>query len=428
MHRQKRQTGVEPQNKRKTEKVHSRDSLTVANGESPKKVPLSSRAKLLIINDMKKSIKSSTTGVNSMASAHQVEAKTQFTKYHTKGGQGTGFEDACAAYDRRCGKTVDMCGRDNSFNGPDRIVDGVKIQSKCYQNASGSFSSAFDKTTGQYRYSGMKLEVPSDQYAEVVVKMREAIIQGKVPGVTDPNQASQIVVKGHYTYAQARNITKAGNIDSIKFDIQIQATACAFACGISAGIAFFIELQKGASVGDALKEAAKTGGKTAGVTMLGGVVAQQFLRTGLGRNCAATATKVIKPVVKSAMKTQVGKSILAKTASVVAGKQISGAAAANVLTKAARTNAIVSSVMFAVTTIPDVVNTCRGKMTVGECVENTACNASGIGGGIAGASAGAAFGTIICPGVGTALGGLLGGIAGGMGASTAVRKIFSVFK
>lgn len=377
---------------------------------------------------MERDSKKSTTGVNAMASSQQIESKMQYAKYGGKGGVGIGFEDACAANDRLRGKNVDMCGRDNSLNGPDRIVDGVKVQSKCYQDAKESFKSAFDKIAGEFRYSGMKLEVPADQYSEVVERMREAITNGKVPGVTDPNQASQIVVKGKYTYAQARNMIKAGNLDSIKFDIQIQATACAFACGISAGISFFIELQKGAAIGDALIEASKSGGKSAAATMLGGVAAQQFLRTGVGRGCAAAATKAIKPVVQSAMKTEVGKTVLSKTASVLIGKQVTGAAATNVLTKAARTNAVVSGVMFAVTTIPDVVNTCRGKMAIGECVENTACNASSVGGGWAGASAGAAIGTAICPGVGTAIGGIVGGIAGGMGASVATRKIFSFFK
>lgn len=63
----------------------------------------------------------------------------------------------------------------------------------------------------------------------------------------------------------------------------------------------------------------------------------------------------MKPVVESAMKTQVGRAVLTKTASVVAGKQVAGQAAVNVLTKAARTNVVTSAAMFAATTIPDTV-------------------------------------------------------------------------
>lgn len=377
---------------------------------------------------MENDVKSSVNGVASQASTHQIEQKTQFTKYHTRGGHGIAAEDANAMHDRWCGRKVDMCGRDNSYNGPDRIVDGVKIQTKYCQSSQSSFSHAFDSQTGQYRYSGMKLEVPSDQYAEVVEKMREAISQGKVPGVTDPNQATSIVKRGHYTYAEAKNIAKAGNLDSLKFDMQTQAAACAFALGISAGIAFIIEIHNGASIQEALNSAAITGGKAGGIAMLGGVASQQFLRTTVGRNCTALATKAFKPAVKSAMRTQVGKTVVTKTASVIAGKQLAGAAAVNVVTKALRTNAVVSGIMFTASTVPDVVKVCRGKMKVGEALENAACNASGVGGGFAGATTGASVGTLICPGPGTVVGGIVGGIIGGISASTGMKKVISWFK
>ena len=105
-----------------------------------------------------------------------------------------------------------------------------------------------------------------------------------------------------------------------------------------------------------------------------------------------------------------------------------GTVAANVVTKALRTNAVVSSVVFVGTTIPDAVKLCRGKISGQEFAENTTSNAAGVGGGWAGASAGAALGSVICPGIGTAIGGIIGGIGGGIGASLGVRKVFSWFK
>jgi hypothetical protein len=39
-------------------------------------------------------------------------------------------------------------------------------------------------------------------------------------GVSDPNEAKNIVVKGTYSYKFVKNITKAGNIDSLVFDFQ----------------------------------------------------------------------------------------------------------------------------------------------------------------------------------------------------------------
>ena len=67
----------------------------------------------------------------------------------------------------------------------------MEIQTKYYSSPESSVNAAFEN--GQYRYPGMKLEVPKDQYDKAVQIMRERISSGKVPGVTDPNMAEQIV-------------------------------------------------------------------------------------------------------------------------------------------------------------------------------------------------------------------------------------------
>ena len=368
---------------------------------------------------------SSVKGVASVANT-QCTNDQQWTKYHSKQGHGYAAEDANALWDRMHGKTVDKVGLDNSLNGPDRISNGVMIQTKYHADASKSVVSAFEN--GKYRYGSMKLEVPRDQYDDAVRLMRNRIANGEVPGVTDPNMAEQMVIKGHYTYDEAVRIAKAGNLDSIKFDIQTQAVACAFACGLSFSVTYCTAKAKGMSHTEALKVASIQAAKSGGATMISGVAAQQLLRTQVGRNFAAAATKAVRPVVRAAMNTEVGKQMVTKTASVIAGKQVAGAAAANVVTKALRTNAVVSSVVFVGTTIPDAVKLCRGKISGQEFAENTTSNAAGVGGGWAGASAGAALGSVICPGIGTAIGGIIGGIGGGIGASLGVRKVFSWFK
>ena len=151
----------------------------------------------------------------------------------------------------------------------------------------------------------------------------------------------------------------------------------------------------------------------------------QFLRTQAGRNFAAFTSNAVKPMVKAAARTQLGKSAISKTASVIAGRSVAGSAATNVITRALRTNAVVSTVAFTVTSVPDVVKLCRGKISGRQFAENTTSNAAGIGGGWAGTSAGAAMGSLLCPGIGTIVGGIVGGIAGGVGASLGIKKIFS---
>ena len=380
----------------------------------------------LILMLMAKEIRnSSVNGVASVAST-QCTNYQQWTKYHSKQGHGFAAEDANAMWDRWHGKSVNKVGLDNTLNGADRISDGVQIQTKYCADAGKSVGAAFEN--GTYRYGGMKIEVPSDQYEDAVRIMRGRISNGEVPGVTDPNMADQIVIKGHYTYDEAVRIAKAGNLDSIKFDIQTQAVACAFACGLSFAVTYCSAKSHGVSHTEALKIASKQAAKSGATTMVTGVAAQQLLRTEVGRNFAAVATKAIKPAVQAAMKSELGKQVVAKTATAIAGKQVAGAAAANVVTKALRTNAVVSTVVFVGTTIPDAVNLCRGKISGAEFAENTTTNAAGVGGGWAGASAGAAVGSMICPGVGTVIGGIVGGIGGGMGASLGVKKVIGWFK
>ncbi len=377
---------------------------------------------------MKDKVRCATSGISSVVSTNQIETKTQWRKYHTKGGHGIVGEDANAMYDREHGRTVDQCGRNNYLNGPDRIVNGQPIQTKYCKTASRTFSSGFDKNTGLFRYTGQKYEVPSDQYMEVVRLMRQAIKDGRIPGVKDPNQATAIVVKGHYTYAQVKDMAKGGNLESLKFDMRIQATACAFSLGISSGIAFINAKCNGESTEDALKKAASCGINSAGLTMLSGVMTQQFLRTSAGRSCAKVATKAVKPIIRTAMKTELGKSVITKTASAFAGKSVTGAAATNVLTKTVRTNIVVSSAMTVATLIPDVVKLYRGKISEAAFCENTVCNVTSIGGGWAGASVGATLGNMACPGMGKAIGGIIGGIAGGMGASVGTKKLINSLK
>ena len=374
---------------------------------------------------MRKDLNVTVKGVSSTVNA-KCTNDLQWVKYHSRQGHGFAAEDANAQCDQWHGKHVCKVGVDNAKDGADRIVNGVEIQTKYCSNAWKSVDSAFEN--GQFRYAGMKLEVPKDQYDEAVRIMRDRISQGKVPGVADPDMAGQIVVRGHYTYDEAVRIAKAGNLDSIRFDIRTQAVACAFSCGLSFAVNYCTAKSNGMCHAEALKYAGKEAAKTGGTTLVTGVAAQQLLRTEVGRNFAAAATKAIKPVVQSAMKTEVGKQVLTRTATAIAGKQVAGAAAANVLTKAARTNAVVSTVVFVGTTIPDAVKLCRGKMSGFEFAENTTANAASVGGGWAGASAGAAVGSVILPGVGTVIGGIIGGLGGGVGASLGVRKIFNLFK
>ena len=365
-------------------------------------------------------------GTTAVLSSRATES-TQWRQYqcgNRRSGHGYAAEDANALADRLRGHHVQKTGLDNAPDGPDRIVNGVKIQTKYCQSARATVNSAFDKQTGKYRYSGQKLEVPKDQYDEAVKMMEEKIREGKVDGVTDPAQARDLVRKGDYTYNQSVKMTRAGNWESVKFDIRNQAGASTTAGAISAVVTFASAKHQGATTKEAFKASGIQAGKTAGKTMATGVATQQFLRTSAGRTASAVLQKSANKAIDAALRSNVGRKVVEKTAEGVGKRVLTGVAARNVLSRTASTNAVTATAAFVVSAIPDTVRLCTGKISGKEFGKRTACNGAGAVGGTGGAWAGAAIGSCVCPGIGTAIGGFIGGVIGGVGASAGVGKLF----
>ena len=366
------------------------------------------------------------SGVDAASASLSTKAteSTQWRKYRNpKSSHGYAAEDANALYDRLHGRKVVKTGESNAPDGPDRIVDGVRIQTKFCKDAASTIHTSFNKHTGMYRYNGQVLEVPKDQYEEAVKLMAQKISEGKVEGVTDPAQASKMVKASPYTYKQSVRITKAGNLDSIKFDVMNQAGASLKSGAISTVTSFVDAKMRGESTVTALKSSAKQGACTAGKTMVTGVATQQILRTGAGRTVSAAAQKGIGKAIDATMKTQAGRKVIEKTASAIGGKAVSGAAAKQVLSRAGSTNVVTAAVSFVVSAVPDTVRLCTHKISGKEYAIRTASNGAGLAGGTGGAWAGAAIGTAICPGIGTAVGGFIGSMVGGIGGSTLVSKL-----
>ena len=366
------------------------------------------------------------SGVDAASASLSTKAteSTQWRKYRNpKSSHGYAAEDANALYDRLHGRKVVKTGESNDPDGPDRIVDGVRIQTKFCKDAASAIHTSFNKHTGMYRYKGQVLEVPKDQYEEAVKLMAQKISEGKVEGVTDPAQASKMVKASPYTYKQSVRIAKAGNIDSIKFDVMNQAGASLKSGAISTVTSFVDAKMRGESTVTALKSSAKQGACTAGKTMVTGVATQQILRTGAGRTVSAAAQKGIGKAIDATMKTQAGRKVIEKTASAIGGKAVSGAAAKQVLSRAGSTNVVTAAVSFVVSAVPDTVRLCTRKISGKEYAIRTASNGAGLAGGTGGAWAGAAIGTAICPGIGTAVGGFIGSMVGGIGGSTLVSKL-----
>lgn len=358
--------------------------------------------------------------------AHGIE-QSSINHYRTKNtGHGYAAEDANALSDMLHGRKVEITGHTRELNGPDRIVDGVQIQTKYCQSAKASIEAAFDK--GQYQYTNQVLEVPKDQYKEAIELMRQRIQDGQVPGVTDPAQAEQLVKEGTITYQQAVNIAKAGNIDSIVFDIKSRAVSTTFAFGLSFAITYGTLRAKGVDNKVALRSSVIVGLKVGGISMLSGVITSQLLKTrligGVGKVVANNAVKV-------ACKTDLGKRLIVRYASAMKGEAVKPIAARNYAAKALRTNVVSGVVVTLVVTSPDVYRAAISKnVSWAQVSKNLVVNASGVAGGMAGAAGGAmggaAIGTMVFPGAGTAVGAAVGGVIGGLGAGVGASALSKV--
>ncbi len=345
-------------------------------------------------------------------------------KFNWAGGTGFAAERGNNLIDHLKGVNSSIVGDNNVANGADRKIinrDGsiTWIQDKYFPSASQSVSAAFDEKTGLYRYldgdgSPMQLEVPSDQYDDAVRLMRKRIESGKVPGVTDPDEAANLVRKGNLTYKQAVNIAKPGTIDSLKYDATNGIITAACAAGISFVIDFGCCMLNGADAEAALKNAGLNGLKTGSVVFATYVISSQLAKTGLSNALVPTAEAIAKTLGP-----EVCEAIVLRT-----GVQTAGTAATKAAAQIIAKELIVDGVLIIVLTGIDVVELFNGRISKEELLKNLTVTIVSVAIGTAGGYGGAALGSLIAPGAGTVIGGILGSvIAGGLSAWAAEALI-----
>ena len=354
-------------------------------------------------------------------------AGTQIFKYSTKYGHGFAAEDANNLADKLSGKIAEVVGTSNTLNGPDRVVNGVFIQSKYCVSASKTIDAAFSLSWGRYRYQGQVLEVPKDQYAECVQLMRDRIQQGKVPGVHNPSEAEKIVLKGSITYKQARNIARAGNVDSLIFDAKTQSVTSMSVFAISFVVTFAQECWRGGSVEDAMLTALESAIMGGSMALVAGIVSAQLLRTQIASFGAAP----INNGVKAISRTPIGGAVIRQIAAGSLGKSVTNTVAVNHVAKLLRTNAVTGPIATVVISSPDFYRAAfKRSISWQQFTKNLSINAAGVAAGTAGwlggSAAGAALGSAV-PIVGTAAGAVVGGVAGslsaGIGGTVAAKSL-----
>ena len=346
-------------------------------------------------------------------------------KFHARQGHGFAAERANTLYDNLTGHDAKIVGDDNAKNGADRIVDGVYIQSKYCATGARCVNECFEqdgKGTFRYMIDGkpMQIEVPSDKYDEALKAMEEKIRNGQVNGVTDPSEAKKIVRKGHFTYAQAKNIAKAGTVESLTYDAVNGAIIATSAFGVTAMITLATSVWNGEDFDDALKIATYSGLKVGGTAFVTSILAAQLSKAGLNSALVGSSEAIVSMMGPKA-------SAILINAFRNGAKPIYGAAAMKSAAKLLRGNAITAGVTFVVLSSFDVANIFRGRISGKQLFKNMAGTAATVGGGTGGWIAGAAAGSAILPGVGTIIGGLAGSLVAGVAAGKATNAVVGAF-
>ena len=345
-------------------------------------------------------------------------------KFHGRQGHGFAAEQANNLYDSLTGHDAQVIGDDFSKNGADRIVDGVYIQSKYCATGSRCINECFEadgKGTFRYMIDGhpMEIEVPSDLYDAAVESMRHKIESGQVPGVTDPNEAKNIVRKGHFTYAQAKNIAKAGTVESLTYDAVNGTIVASSAFGVTALITFATSFWSGENVDVCLRNATFAGLKVGGTAFIVSVLSGQLSKAGLNSMMVGGTEAFVQLIGPKA-------SAFLINAFRVGGKPIYGAAAMKSAAKLLRGNIITGALTVAVLSVGDIANIFSGRISGKQLLKNVLNTTGTVAGGTGGWVGGAAIGTAILPGVGTVVGGIVGSLVGGSLAGKATEKVTSL--
>ena len=222
----------------------------------------------------------------------------------------------------------------------------------------------------------MQLEVPKDQYQQVLRGFEKKISQGKVPGVSDPKDAEKIVRKGKLTYDQAVNLTKPGTVESVTYDAATGAVTCSCAFGLSFLATTFMAYRETGDITVAVQTGIAAGVQVFGLSFAQHMVVSQLSRAGLSNALMAPSQAVVGKLGFKASATIVNglRALTGKTA-------ISGAAASKQLAKMLRGNAVSAAVTLAVFSVPETYRLFQGKASGAQYAQNMACLATSIAGG-----------------------------------------------
>lgn len=361
---------------------------------------------------------------------------SNYTMYQASKGHGFAGEKINHLYDRATGKQAQIIGLDNAKNGADRLVDGIEIQTKFCATGRRCIAECFDNN-GNFKYidfkgNPMKIEVPKDKYDEAIRVLEEKIKVGKVPKVSNPKQAKEIIKKSPFTYEQAKNVAKFGTVESIIYDAIEGVKTVGVSIGISAALSFACSIWDGEEPMEALKKSCQVGVMVGGISWVSTIAAKQLARTSLQSTIRMGSDAIVKQ-----MGPKVAAKIVNTSRSLTGSASIYGGAAMKSCSKLMSGNIVTGIAMTAILSTADIYRMFQGRASGKQVAKTIVKSGTKIAGGTTGMIAGAAVGAkiggtlgTVVPGfgniIGASTGGFIGGVVGSIAGDSTAEKIVDV--
>lgn len=343
------------------------------------------------------------TGKLALSGLKAVEEYSNNVLMHGKQGHGFAAEYGNDLIDSILGADAKLIGSDNAKHGADRLVNGEYIQTKYCKTGAKSISECFENNRFKYQQNGkpMLIEVPKDSYDDAIKAMEKRIINGELKefNITNPEDATSIVRKGHLSYKSAQRIAKAGTIESITYDTAKGMVSCSEQVPLTFLITFSSALWQGEDAKDALKIATEKSIKNLGIQATNFVITQQIGRTSI--------ENALRPVTNFASQSILG----IKNSSQLANSFFNNPAiSANNFSKLMRGNVIVTTVTTIYQSKQSISDALDCRISGTQLIKDLTVKGAGVAAGLKGAQIGFQLGSAI-PGVGNVIGAITGYIA-----------------
>ncbi|MFT4185627.1 MAG: hypothetical protein QM613_00105, partial [Micrococcaceae bacterium] len=150
------------------------------------------------------------------------------------------------------------------------------------------------------------VEVPADQYLEIVRVFKKLIIEGKVLNIVNSDDAIKYIRQSKVTFGQAKLLAQTGVYESLVYDKANQSIHCNFPLGISFLLSYIIALDKTKDKQQAMDLAIETGLQVFGLAYFNHVLQAQATASAMGSKTIATAQYTFESASSSAVQKVAG--------------------------------------------------------------------------------------------------------------------------